>query len=345
MTNAAPRSVASAELIDAIQRQYGLPLLTNRGDLGGSYNLNLLLGGAEYPIVARAYHDEMTAGRIESLQRIRRHLAGNGIPTAPLLRTVEDRGWTTFDERIVEVERFVPADAKMDSWERLLAGMPLFARLHDLLRTAPVDDAAAATPVANHIPARDARAHVEFGVAAVREWGATATEEHYAEIAGELADRLWPIEREFGNLPRQLVHGDFWDNNIYFRDGEIILVGDFDFVGERPRIDDLALTLFYASELFDRPASPTRLRELAERYSAAAAVPLTEIEWVALPYALARSPLCFIGHLPYIPAVRAGAELVNDRGPQCEWALRAINSPRWLDIFRQDTVDGARAYR
>jgi hypothetical protein len=75
-----------------------------------------------------------------------------------------------------------------------------------------------------------------------------------------------------------------------------------------------------------------------------AARPLTEIEWAALPYAIARSPLCFIGHLPYNTTGHARAELVNDRGPQCEWALRAVNSPCWLDTFRQDTVDGARAH-
>jgi Ser/Thr protein kinase RdoA (MazF antagonist) len=160
-----------------------------------------------------------------------------------------------------------------------------------------------------------------------------------------LADRLWPIEREFAHLPRQLVHGDFWDNNIYFRDGEIVLVGDFDFAGERPRIDDLALTLFYASELFDRPAEPVQLRELAERYSAATAAPLTAIEWAALPFAIARSPLCFIGHLPYNSTAHSRAELVNDRGPQCEWALQAVKSSRWLDTFRQDTVDGAKTHR
>lgn len=340
MTNAEPRFVASTELITAIQQQYGLPAVTEFRDLGGSYNLNLLLNGAATPLVARVYHDEMTAERVDSLHRIRRYLSENGIPTAPVLPTTDGRGWTAFDGRIVEVENFVPSDAKMDSWERLVAGIPLLARLHDLLRAAPDDTAAATTPVANHVPAPDARASVEFGVAAIGEWEPTGIEKRYADIAVQLAERLWSIERTFGDLPCQLVHGDFWDNNVYFRDGEIVLVGDFDFLGERPRIDDLALTLFYASELFGRPAAPARLRDLARRYSAAAAAPLTEAEWAALPYAITRSPLCFIGHLPYNSVAHARAELVDNRGPQCEWALRAIDSSHWMDTFRQDTVDG-----
>jgi Ser/Thr protein kinase RdoA (MazF antagonist) len=47
-------------------------------------------------------------------------------------------------------------------------------------------------------------------------------------------------------LPHQLVHGDFWDNNVGFLGGRPVLVADFDFMGERARIDDLALTLWYA---------------------------------------------------------------------------------------------------
>lgn len=51
-----------------------------------------------------------------------------------------------------------------------------------------------------------------------------------------------------GVLPRQLVHGDFWDNNVRFRDLDIVAVLDLDFMEERPRIDDLALTLYYVTQ-------------------------------------------------------------------------------------------------
>jgi Ser/Thr protein kinase RdoA (MazF antagonist) len=51
-------------------------------------------------------------------------------------------------------------------------------------------------------------------------------------------------------LPRQLAHGDFWDNNVLFRSGRVVSVTDFDFMGVRPRIDDLALTLYHTNSTF-----------------------------------------------------------------------------------------------
>jgi hypothetical protein len=42
-----------------------------------------------------------------------------------------------------------------------------------------------------------------------------------------------------------------------------VWVGDFDFMGERPRVDDLALTLFFTASLQAGGLDPTAWRELA----------------------------------------------------------------------------------
>lgn len=71
---------------------------------------------------------------------------------------------------------------------------------------------------------------------------ANRAELRLAAVAEELAELV--AETEAGlvpRLPRQLVHGDFWDNNVLFRRGRPVLLADFDFMGERARIDDLAL--------------------------------------------------------------------------------------------------------
>jgi Ser/Thr protein kinase RdoA (MazF antagonist) len=34
------------------------------------------------------------------------------------------------------------------------------------------------------------------------------------------------------------VHGDFWDDNVYFHGEELVAVTDLDFMGNRPRVDD-----------------------------------------------------------------------------------------------------------
>jgi homoserine kinase type II len=100
-------------------------------------------------------------------------------------------------------------------------------------------------------------------------------------------------------LPRQLVHGDFWDNNVFLRSGRVVFVTDFDFMGERARIDDLALTLFFTCmEFFEEPVSDDqlgRLRRLIDAYDAGSERPLTATERAALPLAIARQPLWSIG--------------------------------------------------
>ena len=99
-------------------------------------------------------------------------------------------------------------------------------------------------------------------------------------------------------MPTQLVHGDFWDNNVLFRDGRIVLVTDFDFMGERARVADLALTLYFADCSLgqeDDKGRIARLRRLVDTYDSGLDIPLTTAERATLPLAIARQPLWAIG--------------------------------------------------
>src|SRR5262249_9940899 len=140
-------------------------------------------------------------------------------------------------------------------------------------------------------------------------------------------------------LPRQLVHGDFWDNNVFFRAGRVALVVDFDFMGERARLDDLALTLYFASWPFSaRPVSDerlARLRRLVDAYDQGLADPLTPAERAALPLAIARQPLWAVGRWLALlddeaRARRLAAEVTSD----VEWALQITRDlGRWQAAF------------
>jgi homoserine kinase type II len=119
-------------------------------------------------------------------------------------------------------------------------------------------------------------------------------------MADELAELVSAGERDvIAALPRQLTHGDFWDNNVLFRDDRIVLVADFDFMGERARIDDLALTLYFADSTFGHREPDdswlARLRRLVDAYDRGLDQPLTALERAALPWAMARQPLWGIG--------------------------------------------------
>jgi ATP-dependent Clp protease adapter protein ClpS len=198
---------------------------------------------------------------------------------------------------VVRVHRaHVEHDAVMDSWERLEAGMPLLARVHDLLRTVEVGAAGHRPRFANHLEPADVMGGTRRGTARIRGWGPTAEEAGLAAAADRLAGLLGPAEAGLAaELPRQLVHGDLWDDNVLFRHGRPVLLVDFDFMGERARIDDLALTLHCASSDLGTRAGAAedraRLRRLVVGYDLGLELPLSTAERAALPLAMARQSL------------------------------------------------------
>ncbi len=295
------RAASSPRLFAALQNNYGIEKADDACDLGGSSSLNLLVVGDEGRCVARVYRPYVTAARLEDVQRVRRRLAAGGIPCSELIRTRDGQSWITLDDRLVEVERYVAHDAVMNSWERVGAALPLLGRMHALLRGGVTVGTEGKNPVfANYVAPQNALAQTLRGAQRIRAWGPSANELRLAHAADGLARRLDAAERAFVPLlPRQLTHGDFWDDNVFFRDNDVALVADFDFLGERARIDDLALTLYYAhvafSENFPSNDAPQRLRGLVDAYERGLGESLSWAERAALPLAIARQPLWSIG--------------------------------------------------
>jgi homoserine kinase type II len=326
--------------LELLRERYGLDANDEARDLGGSSNLNLLIASGSSRCVARVYRPYVSAARLGAIQCVRRALADGGVPCASLVPTCEGEPWTVIDGRLVEVEAFVGGDEQMDSWERLELGLPWLGRIHSLLREVPVG-AEGRTPLfANHIEPFDVLSWVQRAARRVRAWNPSAGELRLIDAAEELAQRVVDAERDVVPLlPRQLVHGDFWDNNVFFREGRVVLVTDFDFMGERARIDDLALTLYYTNSTFsDDPLSEeriARLHRLVDAYHRGLDDPLTHIERKALPLALVRQPLWWIGRwlalLDDEELARRGlAEMERD----VEWALQIAREPgRWQAAF------------
>ena len=119
-------------------------------------------------------------------------------------------------------------------------------------------------PISNHIEPDQALAGTLRGVQRMRAWNPTADEVVLAASFEELAHLVHDAERNsVSALPRQLVHGDFWGNNVLFLGDTVVLVLDLDFMAERVRIDDLALTLFFAnSSIGGDRLSMDRIRQL-----------------------------------------------------------------------------------
>jgi homoserine kinase type II len=138
-----------------------------------------------------------------------------------------------------------------------------------------------------------------------------------------------------------LVHGDYWDNNVLFRDGRVVLVTDLDFMGERARIDDFALTLYYTNSTFsDDPTSDDRigkLRTLVDAYDTGLDEPLSGAERAALPLALARTPLAFITMIASVDSEAGARRLAAEMTGDISWALDiARDLDRWRSAFAGD---------
>jgi homoserine kinase type II len=330
------RGVASPRLFAALRDHYELRH-TDVRDLGGSSNLNLLLTADQGRYVVRVYRPWVTAARLTDLQRVRRHLADNGVPCSPPLPTRSGALWIRVEDRLVEVEPYVEHDAKMDTWARLAAGLPLLGRIHALLCPLIVSTAGRHPPAMNNIAPDDALAGTLRGTGHMRQWRDSPAALVLAAAAEELAHRVDQAERGT-KFPPQLVHGDYWDNNVLFHKGRIVLVADLDFMGERARIDDLALTLYYTNATFaEHQTSETRIRQLralVDAYDTGADEPLTPAERAALPIALARTPLAFIAMIAAVDSEEGARRLAAEMTPDIAWALAIMRDlGHWQALF------------
>lgn len=336
MGQLSPRGRVSRELVSVVSTRYGFHPASAYHELGDSFNLNFVLRDGGRRLVVRLYRSSMTAERLEAIQGVRQFLIDGGLPFAPLLPTVAGGGWCEFRDRLIEVEEFVPSETHMESYEHIRVAMPMLAAVHNRLRLAPLSEAAAIAPVANHVDAANVVETVAAGVGLLPSRELTAAESRFVTIAETLSQQLQRVEAQHEDQPSpQLVHGDYWDDNVRFTGARISLITDLDFMGLRPRIDDLALTLFYTNERLGRHDTSDQrrdqLRALVDAYDRALHPHLSTAERLALPYAVARTPLCFVNDWVRDPKL-ASAVLAN-RGPAWSWALAAINDKSWTRAF------------
>jgi Ser/Thr protein kinase RdoA (MazF antagonist) len=336
------RARVSPHLYAALSDHYGLENGEGAQDLGGSSNLNLLITDPVDALryVVRVYRPWVTAARLADIQIVRRHLALHGVPCTQPRPTLSGETRITIDGRLVEVEPYVEYDAKMDSWQRIEAGVPVLGRIHSFLQSLAVGAEGRPAPAAHNIEPHEAPSRALRGTRQIRLWvDATPAEVALADAADELARLVDHAQHGIdGALPRQVVHGDYWDNNVLFRDGHVVLIADLDFMGERARIDDLALTLYYTNSTFsDDPTSDERIRQLralADAYDSGLAVPLTATERAMLPVALARTPLAFIAMIPSVDSESGARRLAMEMIPDIAWALAIVRDlARWRAGF------------
>ncbi len=303
------RAKPTRELLAGVWAAYALdgePRIESSGgpgdhsvrDLGGGFTLNLLAARHGRAIVVRVYRSWVSVARLADLQRIRDLARDAGIPIPALVPTTDGQPWCMLEGRLVEADEYVANDANMDSWPRLMAAMPTLGRIHSALCDIDAAPETRCPEHANAVDAIDASAAMARGVARIRSWGDGAGPA-FRRMCDEVEDITEIVAAAEAISPpthRQLVHGDFWDSNVLFRADRLAAVIDFDFLGHRPRVDDLALTLFFA-DLTLKPPHEERillLRGLVDRYNRGLDHPLTPQERAAIPASTRTSADCGI---------------------------------------------------
>jgi Ser/Thr protein kinase RdoA (MazF antagonist) len=292
------RAVVSAELWQVLAARWGIPSQHGR-DLGGSLNMNLLVSRGNDQLVVRVHRPSLSQARLEDIQAVRYRLDDAGVPCSALVPSRDGARWARAGDRLVEVERFIPHNGTMNTLQRLARGLPILGRIHALLAGTQVSPAGRTIEFANHIEPGRVLAGTRSGTARIRQWQLPSWERQMASQAERLAELVAAGEAALtAGAPRQLVHGDFWDDNVFFQGETPVFIADFSFIAERARIDDLALTLYYADTEFGLATSQDRitaLQPLVHAYASGLDNPLTGAEREALPWAIARQPLWGIG--------------------------------------------------
>lgn len=292
------RAIPSEALVADIAAVFALTGDLDWSDIGGGWTTNLPITGADRPVVARIHQGGKSTDRLLAEQAARIALADAGVPAVRPL--AGPSGLTVVrlpDGRLAEPEPFVSWDARMNTERLIRQGFGVMARMHDVLRTAELPAAARTAARANQVLAADAAAATRLGAVRMRSWGDPVLSRFADDVVAHVDDVSAAEEPLVAGQVSQVVHGDFWDN-VLFRGDDLAALIDFDFMADRPRIDDLALTAYL---WFLQPGKgipdATGMRELrrfVDAYDAAADLPLALDERLVLPLAIAR-PTSLVG--------------------------------------------------
>ncbi|HEY9290021.1 MAG TPA: phosphotransferase [Microlunatus sp.] len=294
------RCTPTDELVAEIAAHYQLGEVATWTELGGSWTTNIRIDTADEVLVARIHRHWTSAERLDALQATRSAVHAAGVPT--VLPIHDHQGLTAATvgkDRLVELEPYVRWDTRMKTPELFRIGFPVLGRIHDVLRTAPIPEAAASARYANHVHSPMASELTRLGADRIHWWQDYGLHRFADDVVRHI-DQVTAREAELADDQIvQLVHGDFWDNNVLFAGDRLAAVIDFDFMASRWRIDDLALTIYFwllepGRELPDEQ-DQQQVRTFVDAYDSGTDRPLTEAERLALPLAIARQPAWSVG--------------------------------------------------
>ncbi len=297
-----PRASLDAEVVAVASHRYDLGVVLDVRDIGGMYNLNAQVRTSSGAFVIRVHRPWVKPERLSMLHNLRSALFADGFPVARPVTSFTGSTFTTFGDRLLEVEHFVESDGETDSWERYEAAFALLGRLHDFLFTWFERKTFVFPRWSNYAPPdtlvrwmgktteRVERERIESAGIGL-EFGTAVRLCDDALNVLRLVEGWWSSNGS--SLPGRPIHGDYGGGNVLFENEAIKLVVDFDFLSIRERVYELAYSLYWMLRRLEGDQPPEslswiRLREMLHAYNASTSRPLDARELAALPMQMAR---------------------------------------------------------
>jgi Ser/Thr protein kinase RdoA (MazF antagonist) len=340
------RAEEDAALVALVYRLFQLGQLKQTRDLGGAYNLNLLLTTSTGRYVMRTYRPWVLDERLVFLQHVRSIIQRSGLPVPQLLSTTTGETFVRYADRLVEVESFVASDAVVNTWERCTLVCSLLGKLHSALASPEVTTLPIIPPAHSNsgTPAILLK-WTQQSVGQIRAQSSTSPARDVQRaldlcaITGELLSSLQTWWEHTGQaVPQQLTHGDYKGDNMLLRQGQVVALLDLDFLGMRERIFDLAYLLYWMLLCFEDLQHPAQLpwsraATMLIHYDAAAYPPLTDEERCALPLEIARVPLYWVGEAHLLPDPVSAVVKLTVPVQFSRWVL--THRDELADLFRK----------
>ncbi len=340
-----PRTILTENDILFLAGAFQIGPVSLSKDLGGAYNLNLLLTTEKGNVVLRVHRPWVTQLRLEQLHEMKSMLARAGFPVPLPLATTNGETTLHYKDRLVELEPFIAHDGEADTWGRNFVAFSLLGKLHNFLAAQP-DSVSLIEPVVSNYGTPDMLLTWTRQAAEKVAQSAQSSPSHetqsalslYAEAIQLLSSlqARWQAAKAY--LPRQLTHGDYGGGNLLFRQERVVAILDFDFLRVRERVFEVAYTLYWwlyrqGNGQIAKVSEWPRVKELLAAYNEAAQQPLTQAEIQVLPLEMACVPLYWIAETNLFPhpeqeAIKHAAKVAN-----ASWLF--AHSSQLADLFME----------
>jgi homoserine kinase type II len=209
--------------IEEIARPYGLLVSSYDSIAGGAENSSYQLETDKGPMVLTLFETK-TMREAERLGELLKHLAAQNFHSHRVVEMADGALIGEHERKAVMLKHYLKGEVLAVLSERMVRQLGTqMALLH-------------AIPAPNYLPDEPA-----FGLKRIRLGLAEVRDDSFKEW---LDQRIEQLEQRMGNkLPNGLVHADLFNDNVLFRDEELVALIDFEDAGHTVLVYDIGMAI------------------------------------------------------------------------------------------------------